>query len=522
MNFLGRASRSTSQNSRHSSPPEEEDFINADNPDVGEDTGDDDESQDAGLSHTESKHAQFTRSHPLGLIFLKMAADCTTMAKKNNVKHMDTSIPELCTAFYNGMHMERDNTVSKIHQSSTDIENSILFRELNAHKQNSAIDPPTNFSPRPVLTSQQKVADFLKIFPSRGPKFSGFAKEGSMSVIEFLTTMKQVQEQYPISEKEFLEKLLSASTGGAHELIMDWISNGENVSTVFHNLIVNYDRRVSPDDAKRQLAQFLTTKNSSLARAESQIMILAGRASTALPAGSSRTAYYNLEACHALIRALPPYSSQIVTNLFNQLSARFGRAVTFAELSRGLFVYATVIDKDIKSNGNEGMSKNKSFNGKNQSQKPRYKTFNVSSMSTENGSNWPSEYNKNSTDRSYTPRPQNRFGSQGSNRTPFGQNNKRQGNFSSNKFGSASRPKRNRDSSVARNNNALSCSLCGMKNHKATHCKNMKDDTGKQVDIIPTYGVCDRCPGHIKPKLHHPAVLCPYRKGGPFAGKSGN
>ena len=320
--------------------------------------------------------------------------------------------------------------------------------------------------------------------------------------------------------------MLSASTGGAHELIMDWIANGETAATIFHNLLVNYDRRVTPDEAKRQLASFYTAKNSSLARAESQIMILAGRASTALPAGPSRTAYYNLEACHALIRALPPYSSQIVSNLYNQLSARLGRAVTFAELSRGLFVYATAIDKDIKANGAEGFTKGKSFHGKAPPQKPRYKTYNVSSSSAQSGSsNWPGERKFNGTDRSYTPRPQNRFGNQGTNfRSPMGQSTKgREGYKTNDKFKSQNkltmRPKGNISN---KDSNIVSCSLCGMRNHKSNTCRNMRDDAGKILDVIPTYGLCEKCPSHVKPKLHHPSVICPFRKGGPLEGKSSN
>ena len=65
---------------------------------------------------------------------------------------------------------------------------------------------------------------------------------------------------------------------------MDWISS----------------KRVPPDKAIWQLAQFLTARNSSLARAESQIMILAGMTSIVLPAGQSGTAYFYLEAYHAL------------------------------------------------------------------------------------------------------------------------------------------------------------------------------------------------------------------------------
>jgi hypothetical protein len=155
--------------------------------------------------------------------------------------------------------------------------------------------------------------------------------------------------------------MLASSTGLAHELLLEWKMNGESVPTIYHNLLINFDKRLSPDEAKMQLSSYKIPKSSSLAKAESQIMLLAGRTASALPEGPSRTAYYNLEACNAMIRSLPPSSSANVNNLYNQLSARLGRAATFAELSRGMNLLRTTIDKDIRQNGGDMSFKNKKW-----------------------------------------------------------------------------------------------------------------------------------------------------------------
>ena len=434
---------------------------------------------------------------------------------------MDTNVPELCTAFYNGMNFERNSVNSKISQSSSEIENTILFRELNAHKQNVAIEPPSIFSPRTVLTSQSKISDALKAFPQRGPKFSGHAKEGGMSVIEFLISLKRSQEQYPLSEKEFLEKLLDSSTGHAHELIMDWIANEESAANIYYSLLLNFDKRITPDEAKRQLSLFCASKQGSLAKTVSTIMTLAMRASSALPAGDSQKSYYNLEACHALIRALPSYSSQVVSNLYNQLSARFGRATTFTELSRGIFVYATAIDKDIKANGSDSLQKGRSFNGKAPPQNPRYKTFSVSSSTNNGNTSSQGQGNFTSTYRSFTPRPFNRFNDTGAPNKGAGKNQHNRGRSG---FGDKSSKNSNsqfkRDHSKENRNPAHDCSLCGMSGHVSEKCCNMRDNSGKKLEIIATYGVCARCPKSVVPRLHHPEQVCPYRRGGPFDNRS--
>jgi hypothetical protein len=71
-------------------------------------------------------------------------------------------------------------------------------------------------------------------------------------------------------------------------------------------------------------------------------------------------------------------------------------------------------------------------------------------------------------------------------------------------------------------NNAAPCSLCGLTNHTARTCFYMQNDSGKRLNIIPTFGVCGKCPSNIRPRLHHPEVICPYRTGGPLANKNRN
>jgi hypothetical protein len=34
---------------------------------------------------------------------------------------------------------------------------------------------------------------------------------------------------------------------------------------------------------------------------------------------------------------------------------------------------------------------------------------------------------------------------------------------------------------------------------------------------MPTLGTCTACPTSVNPRLNHPTLLCPYRKGGPFS-----
>jgi hypothetical protein len=99
------------------------------------------------------------------------------------------------------------------------------------------------------------------------------------------------------------------------------------------------------------------------------------------------------------------------------------------------------------------------------------------------------------------------------NRRPVGSNNT---NSSYSKNRTYGRPTNNfnqrRGSNNFRTGTANNkCSLCGYSNHRATDCRNIRDDGGNIKQIIPTMGTCTECPKHVFPRLHHPPTYCPYR-----------
>lgn len=339
---------------------------------------------------TDDLDYRFTAGHPLGSILLKLVQDTTNLARKNNTKSMVTNVEELCSAFHNGIRLERAKLSNRFENTVADVERSLMEKELNHHAINSAVMPPTVFSNIPTLTSPQKLTDIMKIFP-KASKFSGnIHKDGQMSVIEFLNALTAAQRQCNLSEEEFIDRILHSSTGLAHDLILEWKTNGDDASTIYHSLLVNFDNRMSPEEAKNRLTNFVISKNSNLAKAESSIQLLVGRAAALYPPGESRNAYRNMEGCSTLIRALPPYSSLTANNLYQNYTTRFGRACTMHELFRGLDQYRGMIDRDIKANGSSVVPRfnnNSRLASKNNNTGTRYSSFNNSIEAKRQGGN---------------------------------------------------------------------------------------------------------------------------------------
>ena len=494
--FSGRASRSGSISSVHS---------NVDNENIPQDSVD----QNGGELYDDDDY-QFTSEHPLGNILLKIVQDQTNLTRKSKNGGMVTNIKDLCSSFHNAIKLERANINHKLTNTVAGVERSLMDKELNSHSINAAVEPPTRFSSTPVITSPHKLAEIIKIFPKSG-KFSGNTqKDGHMSVIEFLNTLTRAQNQCELSESEFIDRILDATTGTAHELVFEWKTNGDSINSIYHNMVVNFDHRLPAEEARNKLHNFTIGKNSSLAKAQSAIQLLVSRACTLLPPGDSRISYKNMEGCTTLIRALPPNSSQLANNTYQNFTTRLGRACTLEELFRGLNQYRSTIDKDIKTNGAINTA---GYNNKRLASKPpRYSSFNVQMgdrnkipQSYENRT-YPQKFRTSNNDVSFTPKPKNLVRRPLElNKPPFAK-----GTYNKTKTSNYSAGKR------FQNDRIKACSLCGHHNHKTTDCKNMRDDNGKILEMLPTYGVCNKCPEKVRPRLHHPEITCPYRLGGPF------
>jgi len=479
---------------------------------------------------------RYASNHPMGSILLKLLNENTKLAEKIGHKTMDLSAQELCTQFYNWQISEKQKIKARLMQTAAGLEESILTREMDSHTINQSLEAPSYFSPTPTLLTPRQRADCFKLLPSGSNKFSGHK---GVSILEYLNNLRSFQAQCRLSLPEFYEAMLASTTGNAYLLLNSWIDNKENPPTIFHNLLVHYDNRMQPEEARAKLMAYRAPKSADLGKVEAYIMNLASRAASSIPAGPGRTANYNMEVIQGLIRSLPHASSLIVQNQNSERMAKHGRMLTAAELSRYLNIYRHAIDQDIKAHGSDirafdrrapqragkvGMRKFSSYSIIGAPPLlPRAQPTQIIYKRSPNQVNQISQSFKPAFSGGSKP-----FGNGGQNN--YNANRGMRNNWN-NKPGTGNsrnaKPKGNRNTSnftprrPFNNNrqqfNRTYCSLCGKRDHVASQgCPFMISDAGAKISVMPTKDTCTQCPNFVNPRLSHPTNLCPYRKGGPW------
>jgi hypothetical protein len=479
-------------------------------------------------------HLQYASTDPLGRILLQLVRDNMELRRQVGAEQgTNIDLDEFCTAFYNKAQVDKNHLDERIKHSEQTIQHNLIQNKLRSNDELMSYPPPVHYSNTDVLTNLALTAHNHKLFPYGSCKFSGNkSKDGEygMGVIEFLSSMNRAQQTAKLSREEFKNQLLNSTTGKAHSLLIDWFNNGESIEDCYFNLVVNFDKRTTVEDARSRLNSYKAYKSSNLAKVEADIMSLASRASTSLPAGSSRQALYNLDATMALIRALPPTSSATASNTFAAINSELRRAATFTELSKAVNVYRHVIDADIKMNGILApKDKEKASSGQavekeqwGNMREANATAFGISGapvdgMYAEQGSTLQAskQQGQNQSMTAWNQEyPQNGQYGQGFDRE--GQQNGhhrdgQQGHFR----GRAKGPyqgNRNEGYPIA-----TYCCLCGNTDHTAeAGCPYMQNNQGQVIKYQPVQGVCGACPPGIMPRLNHVEKICPYREGGPL------
>ena len=513
--FSGRNSRSHSASSRPEAPQSPHHNANEQaqaNPPL------DDFDIESSVGDIDTDEYRFTQGHLLGAILLKLAHDNTALARKCHMREMETNIHDLCSDFQTSVQLKDNARIACAIKVNREENERQLQRELNNHVLHQEIEPPSYFSPTPTWTSPHKMADSLKIFPSRN-KFTGSNMGNNMTIVEFLSLVNTAQQQCRLSESEFKDALKQCTTGRAHILLLEWITNGLDMSSIYHNFTLHFDKRLTADEARMQINAYRAPKSSNLADVLSHIMMLGSRISAVMPDENSRKASYNLEVINALIRCLPTTSSTLVRNTNSQLSARLGRSCEATELSRALNVFRSAIDTDIKTHGDENNRgrTTKPDNHGNKKRNPawgQYSSYNLSStinktfhprgnntmrlppVRAEPTRNLQPPQRPSALRLTRTNVPNKRFNGSGSN------------NFRSNNTRPHTRHIQNVEGC---------CSLCGQNDHRASEgCENIRTDDGKKYKTLPSLITCSLCPGSWKNTLSHPPQLCPFRQGAPL------
>ena len=438
-----------------------------------------------------------TLRNPLGKFLAKLTDSYN--------KHLDRDeepiqLEDFCQAFQAGMKLNKVELNEAIETSTQKFKDNLYKNELNFHLINPLITPPRKYGVHPTLKTVSRNVDAAKLFPQNKSRFSGVP--GEVPISEFIFNLNAAQEKMILSEIEFKEKLLSSTTGEAHNFIRTQIQEGDDVETIYYKLLCLYDDSPQPSAAKQELLRFKISRRSNLMKAQGKILELASCAARIFPDGPLRKTFLNNEACQSLIRALPEKSSQIVATQYNILIGKKAQTSQepplFVDLIRFLGSWRTEIDRDIQYNGANYDDRNS-----------RAIEFNRSSRVN--------DYNRSS----YRPYKRAQVNTVQANRgRSFGPAYKR------NYLGI-----REIKGTVIENKymNKLYCSLCGSNTHTAAMgCYAMKRN-GRVVPVTPTQIACAECENKLHKKLYHPPAFCftknkPQRGGfnknkGPFQGR---
>ena len=467
-------------------------------------------------AHSTKEDLDFVSAHPVGQLFLKILADNTLSAKQTGTNQTQLNVGLISEAL-RAVELQTEQKINeKLEKTSAKIEANILNKEFETHRAGQDYTLPTTFSPTDRLTTLAMKKDAQLTFPYKHAKFSGTYNKDvpTVAVSEYLDFMTRAQNKMMLSRSEFTDVLLSTTTGRAHSLIVDWLRAGESVESIYHLMMLNFDRRISATEAKMRLQNYKCPKTDTLAKCESNILSLAARASDIMPSVDSRMAYLNIEASMALLRALPPQSTATATNLYHQLCQKRNKAITYSEFTAHLNTFKDSIDAEIRQQGIEQPNsakrhqQNGRFNGNgrrpnppNKSQEPQqFANFAVNAQNAQQETDNTQRHGQFANFTGNFQQNQQRSRQDGRNNSQRGgRDNRLQGQRGG--FGNAGPRKY--------------CSLCGMTNHVASQgCRNMVTNDGCILSVDPAQNVCNACPSFVSPKLNHPSSLCPYRRGG--------
>ena len=441
---------------------------------------------------TESANKELMLNHPLGKIVLNIAATSNEIARKSKHYGNILNLNNICDQFADSMQLDSkrfsqhaDENSKKLSEMQPDIEKALLNKELDFVHLNQSITPPTFAS-----VDTGKLQEASKVFPVKH-KFNGTNR----SILEFLQDVNFCQETCKLSEKEFLEMLLRCTTQKCYNILVQYMAIGFSTSDIYLSLLLLFDTRSTPTDCRKQLAQLTAHKSMNIIELQNKIMYLAGRTASDLPPGNARQSVYNLEACRALMSALPSQSSHLVTSKYNILTARLTTAPTFVQLLKILAPHQDLINQDIQNNG--AVTHNAKHYTKNPAnfvnRRGKIFTMDIQNQDRPEGT---AEGAGNDI------RIRRRYGANkplmGKKPQVFQRYNKDNNMRDAQRF--------NRDKNKMVNQG---CSLCGGTNHTAASiCYKMRTDSNKIVEVVPTYKACGTCEKILGKKLYHPAKFC--------------
>ncbi len=503
-----------------------------------------------------------TLDNGLGRIIIGNVAQLKELSTKANIPYMD-DLDRTIEDFNDYKDSLKQNIQERIdsrideHNANLDemLNQKLLERELNYFDQTETIRPPSVFSPRDVLNNNEsKVTAANNSFPTKR-KFNGSNHPSQPSIVEFLINMNAAQRKCNLSKREFTEYLNLCCTGPTFETVSCMIDAGKTLDEIYQGLLMAYDTRLKPKDAKRALELYRPPPGATLNSVSTEIMKYGQRACLTYDKSSQGSAYDTM-CIDALIDKLPEAASALAENCRQELNSRLKKTPTFADLLRALAKYGSTIDKEFQKlktrfrperssfsptpyskprairsaqiyqlnkaqdrrSGLKDMHyRNRMHQSNNQLNRTPYRRNHQQVYQTSQDNyrdNRDSNYRYNRDNHNNGDSRNNYGGNRNSYNGGRGYTNNERNRYSGN-GGNLHRRSNTPTRQLNKNGlpGALYCQLCGKRDsHKSTDCcYAIRDDDGNIVPMNPSQGSCGICKRETKKTLYHPEEYCPNR-----------
>ena len=343
--------------------------------------------------------------------------------------------------------------------------------------------PPTKFSQEEhTFRNDQRAQTIYKAYDTN-KAFSG--KNNGKTVVSWLKDLNQRQTHLMLTEHEFQDFLLRASSGEANETITNAIEQKCSLYEIYQRLLTQYEYTMAPKVATDKAKNYKATKDNSLIATINEIEIIARAMSKKFKNHALAVTYFNRMAPEILIESLPLHSQQTASKIYEKLSEKCeDDEPLWKDFVNKLYAHQDSFNRDIASEG-----KNPNFNGK------------IEAPGAEN-----SNINKN--DLVAKPMQNPFFKSNGSVKMisqvvdqPTMPNSFAVNNMNQNQ-----------------SNQSLDlpgkkyCGHCGKNNHTAADpCFAIFDDTGRKIMQGLVSRACPNCTKLVNKSFFHPESLCPLR-----------
>ena len=219
----------------------------------------------------------------------------------------------------------------------TDLENKIIARLfLQDEETINAVKAPSHFAEYDTMYSNSK--SFLVRYKSSWDRpfrrnFTGVKKDqqyGSPTARYFLKRLNDNQEECPLSEKEFRRHLVRLTDEPAWDRVSSWVESGLSTQEIYNRILSNYDYRMTPDEAERQLRELNLRSFGCWSEVEGAVEKLATRAKLGIVSkhGTGQRVLLDHLATKHLLRLMPESVKGTFEHQIRQYANATGREVT--------------------------------------------------------------------------------------------------------------------------------------------------------------------------------------------------